>query len=294
MKPSSSVKSESDSTLSQSQSDEVVREWRESARYWQEHAPTIRLMFAPVTQSLINDAALTEGDAVLDVAGGAGEPSLTIAGVVGPSGSVTCTDIAPEMIAAAESEARRLGITNVKFQQCAADTLPFEDHSFDAVVCRLGAMFFPDPFAALSEMLRVTKPGGAIVFAVWSRSELNPFAYVITDVVARHIVSPTAEPNALGAFRYAEPGSLAEILVDAGAKDVRERVVKFHISAPISPTEFWEMRSETSGTLREKLAKLSRAQANQISQEVQKAVREFFPTGQMNFPAEMIIVTGTA
>ena len=54
------------------------------------------------------------------------------------------------------------------------------------------------------------------------------------------------------------------------------------------------MRSETSGTLREKLAKLSQEQADQIAREVQEAVREFFPDDQMNFPAEMIIVTGTA
>jgi len=288
------INSDSDSKLSRRQSDDVVHEWRESARYWQKHAATIRMMFAPITQALIEGASLTEGYTVLDIAGGAGEPSLTIAAVVGPSGSVTCTDIAPEMIAAAESEARGRGITNVNFQQCAADALPFEDKSFAAVVCRLGAMFFPDSLAALREMLRVTRQGGAIALAVWSKSEFNPFAYLVTDVVARHIASQPTDASAPGAFRYAERGSLAKILIEAGAKDVRERVLKFHIAAPISPTEFWQMRSETSGTLREKLAKLSQEQADQIAREVQEAVREFFPDDQMNFPAEMIIVTGTA
>src|SRR6185369_16253620 len=159
------INSDSDSKLSRRQSDDVVHEWRESARYWQKHAATIRMMFAPITQALIEGASLTEGYTVLDIAGGAGEPSLTIAAVVGPSGSVTCTDIAPEMIAAAESEARGRGITNGNFQQCAADALPFEDKSFAAVVCRLGAMFFPDSLAALREMLRVTRQGGAIALA---------------------------------------------------------------------------------------------------------------------------------
>jgi len=251
-------------------------------------------MFGPVTQALIQDAHIIEGDAVLDVAGGAGEPSLTIAGTVEPTGVVTCTDAAPEMVAAAESEGQRRGLTNVAFRQCAADSLPFEDNSFDAVICRLGAMFFPDPLAALREMLRVTKREGMIALAVWDKSELNPFAYLITDVLARHFgVSAPADPNAPGAFRFAEAGALAQILTNAGALDVRERPLKFEIAAPISPKQFWEMRSETSGTLREKLASLLPAQAALIAQEAQEAVREFFPNDQMRFPAQMIVVSGT-
>jgi SAM-dependent methyltransferase len=288
-----SAKSDSDAKPSDSRTDEVLREWRESAFYWQKHLGTIRTMFQPVTQALIDDAGIVEGQSVLDVAGGSGEPSLTIAETVGLTGSVTCTDAVAEMVAAAEIEAQSRGLMNVKFQQCTGDSLPFESKSFDTAVCRLGAMFFPDPLAALREMLRVTREGGAISLAVWDKSELNPFSYVITNVVARHFDGPPGDPNAPGAFRFAESGTLAGLLKDAGATDVKERALRFHIAAPISPNEFWEMRSETSGTLREKLAALSTLQVNLIAQEAQEAVREFFPNNQMNFPAQMIIVTGT-
>ena len=250
-------------------------------------------MFGPITQALMDDAGLLEGDAVLDIAGGAGEPSLTIAETVGPTGSVTCTDVTAEMVAAAESEAQLRGLTNVAFQQCAADSLPFESNSFDAVVSRLGVMFFPDPFAALREMLRVTKPEGAISLAVWAKSELNPFSYLITNVVARHFeAAASADPNAPGAFRFAEPGSLARILADAGAVEVKERVLKFDVTAPITPEQFWELRAETSGTLREKLATLSPLKANSLAQEAQEAVREYFSHNKMSIPAQMIVVTG--
>jgi len=274
------------------QVNEVLREWRESASYWKKHLGTIRTMFAPLTQALIDDTRIVAGHAVLDVAGGSGEPSLTIAETVGRTGSVTCTDAVAEMVAAAQSEGRRRGLTNVVFRQCAADSLPFESKSFDGVVSRLGAMFFPNPAAALREMLRVTKPEGVITLAVWGKSELNPFSYVITNVVSRHFDATCPDPNLPGAFRFAEPGSLARILTDAGAVDVKERVLKFHIAAPISPREFWEMRSETSGTLREKLATLSPQKAALVAQEAQEAVREFFPNNQMCFPAQMIIVSG--
>ena len=274
------------------QANEVLREWRESACYWQKHLPTIQTMFQPVTQALIEGAGIGEGDAVLDVAGGSGEPSLTIAATVGPTGSVTCTDAVAEMVTAARSEAQRRGVTNVAFRQCASDSLPFDDNSFDAVVCRLGVMFFPDPVTALREMLRVMKREGAIGFAVWGKSELNPFSYLITDVLARHFgAAAPADPNAPGAFRFAEPGSLTKILGEADAVDVRERLLDFHITAPISPDQFWEVRSETSGTLREKLSTLSRRQADSIAKEVKEAVREFFQDNQMSIPAQMIIVT---
>jgi ubiquinone/menaquinone biosynthesis C-methylase UbiE len=293
VKAISDAKSNSDAKPSDSQTDEVLREWRESAFYWQKHLGTIRTMFQPVTEALIKEADLIEGEAVLDVAGGSGEPSLTIADTVGPTGSVTCTDVVAEMVTAAQSEAQRRGLTKVQFRQCAADSLPFENNSFDAVVCRLGVMFFPDPLAALGEMLRVTKRDGAIALAVWDKSELNPFSYLITNVVARYFEpGAPADPSAPGAFRFAELGSLAGILSDAGAVEVKERALKFSIAAPISLEQFWEMRSETSGTLREKLATLSPLQADSLAQEAKEAVREYFSNNQMSIPAQMIIVTG--
>ena len=290
--PNSNARSHSDGKPGDSPADEILREWRESAFYWHKHHGMIQTMFRPVTEALIKDADLMEGEAVLDVAGGSGEPSLTIAETVGPTGSVTCTDVTADMVSAAQSEAERRGLTNVAFRQCAADSLPFENNSFDAVVCRLGVMFFPDPFAGLREMLRVTKREGVLSLAVWSKSELNPFAYLITNVVARYFdTDSTADPTAPGAFRFAEIGSLARILTDVGAVDVKERELKFDITAPISPEQFWEVRSETSGTLREKLATLAPSQAEALAREAQAAVRQFFQNGQMSIPAQMIIVT---
>ena len=249
-------------------------------------------MFAPLTEALIRDAGISAGQTVLDVAGGSGEPSLTIAERVGPLGAVTCTDAVAEMVAAAESEARRRGLTNVTFRECLADSLPFESGSCDAVVCRLGVMFFPDPLAALREMLRVAKPGGSVSLAVWHKNELNPFTHLATDVMSRYLESPPADPDAPNAFRFAELGKLAGILGLAGAGNVHERVFRFQMVAPISASEYWELRSETSDTLRAKLLQLPVDQLLPVQQWVQEAVSEYFPNGQMNFPAQMIIVTG--
>lgn len=273
-------------------SENVIESWRESAQYWAKHSDTIRTMFMPLTQALVAHAGIHEGQSVLDVAGGSGEPSLTIAEIVGPKGSVTCTDAVNEMVETARSEAQRRGITNVQFRQCTADSLPFPSDSFDVTVSRLGAMFFPDPVAAIREMLRVTKPGGSLALAVWHKSELNPFCHVVTAVVDRHINPGVVDPDAPNAFRFAEPGKLAGIMTEAGAIDVKEHVVKFNIEAPISADQFWTMRSQISDTLREKLSKLSADEQTQIASEIEQEVKEFFPANQMRFPTQMIIVTG--
>jgi len=275
------------------QAEEVLREWRENASYWQKHSDAIRTMFQPITQALIDDAGIVAGQSILDVAGGSGEPSLTISKRVGPTGSVICTDVVAEMVNLAQSEARQKGLTNIEFRQCAADALPFENDSFDVVVCRLGAMFFPDPLAALREMLRVAQSPGVIALAVWGKSELNPFFSLSTDALERQLgASGPADRDAPGAFRFAEPGSLARILQQAGAIEVRERLLEFQIVAPFTPKQFWEMRAETSGTLRAKLASLSQPQRDLVAQEVEKAAREFFSNNQMSLPAQVIIVIG--
>ena len=274
------------------QPNDPLQKWGETARYWTRHSDIITEMFAPVTEALIRDAGISEGHSVLDVAGGAGEPSLTIAGRVGPNGSVTCTDAIAEMVEAARAEATSRGLTNVEFRQCTAESLPFANESFDVVVSRLGAMFFPDPLAASKEMLRVTKPGGTIAFVVWHKSELNPFCYLVSDVLSRHVPAAPVDPDAPDAFRFAELGKLASILKQAGATEVTDRVLHFQVQAPIAAKEFWSIRSEISETLRSKLATLSEAENAQIAHEVHEAIRPFFPNDQMNFPAQMIIVTG--
>jgi len=272
--------------------DETLREWNDNAAAWRQYSGTIRTMFAPLTAAIIEEAGIQTGQSVLDIAAGPGEPSLTIAELVGPSGSVTCTDAVAGMVNAAEDDAKHRRLTNITFRQCLADALPFSDNTFDAAVSRLGAMFFPDVPAALREMLRVIKPNGTVCLVVWGRNEQNPFTTIVTKVMSSYVKMPPAEPDAPGAFRFSAPGKLAGLLTEAGAKDVRERELNFRIEARITVEQFWLMRAGTSGTLREKLATLSDADSERAAKEVKEAVREYFPNDQMSFPAQMFVVSG--
>ena len=266
--------------------------WKESAPYWRKHAATVRMLFEPITFALLEAAAIERAESVLDVAGGAGEPSLTIASALHLKGSVVFTDGVREMVLTARNEADRSGLTNLHFTQCAGEALPFQSHSFDAVVSRLGVMLFSDPAASLREMIRVLKPDGRMALAVWHTQISNPFFYVAASTLARYVESPPEDPDAPGAFRFAERGKLDGLLVAAGAIDVNSSLLKFTIEAAMTPRQFWQLRSELSETLRGKLATLSQAQLDSISSEVEKAGEAFYHRGSMRFPAEVLIVSG--
>jgi SAM-dependent methyltransferase len=68
----------------------------------------------------------------------------------------------------------------VQWRQADAMQLPFEDATFDAVVCQFGVMFFPDKAKAFSEARRVLSPGGVFIFNAWDRIEENDFAHIVT------------------------------------------------------------------------------------------------------------------
>src|SRR6266498_1445894 len=214
--------------------------WETSARHWDKHRALIAQMFAPLTSGLVKEARIGMGQKVLDIGGGSGEPSFTISGIVGPTGSVVYTDPVAGMVEAAQAEAGRRGLTNIHFKQCSADALPFADRTFDVAVGRLSAMFFVDPATAVREALRVILKDGCVAFAVWGPKEANPFFSLITDVIDQFLEVPPQDSDAPDTFRFAVPGTLAGILEKAEAKNVIERGLNFQIEAAISFEEFWQ------------------------------------------------------
>jgi ubiquinone/menaquinone biosynthesis C-methylase UbiE len=271
---------------------EVLAAWETSSQYWNKYQALIEKMYAPLSLALIEDAHIISGQTVLDVGGGSGEPSLTIAPVVGGSGSVTYTDPAAGMVKAARDEARRRGLQNIHFHQGPAEQLPFSDNSFDVAVSRLSVMFFPDVLAGVREILRLVKPGGHISFVVWASRDVNPFFSVVTTVLDRFVPAEAEDEDAPAAFRFATAGKLAKALRNAGAVQVTERELAFTIEAPINVERFWELRTEMSDTFRNKLKKLVPDQVAAIRYTVQKAVAGYFKTGGMSFPAKVLVVTG--
>jgi ubiquinone/menaquinone biosynthesis C-methylase UbiE len=277
--------------ISEEQND-ALDAWQVSARYWDKYRAVIEQMFAALTFGLVEEARIGIGQKVLDIGGGSGEPSLTVSGIVGPTGSVMYTDPVAGMVETAQAEAGRRGLTNIHFTQCSGDDLPFADGSFDVAVGRLSAMFLIDPATAMREALRVIVEDGYVSFVVWGAQKANPFFSTVTEVIDRFVEVPREDPDAPDAFRFAVPGKLAGILVDADAKSVIQRQLNFQIEAAISFEQFWQLRTEMSESLRKKIAGLAPAQLPAIKQAVADAAQRYFVSGKMSFPAEALIISG--
>jgi len=269
---------------------ETVR-WSNAAPFWDKHRGTIERLFRPVSDALVEEAEVVPGMSVLDVATGQGEPALRIAEVLGSRGEVVGVDHVDGMIEAAKGEAARRSLGHARFEVAAANSLPFPDNHFDAVVCRFGIMFFPSPAGGAREMLRVLKPGKMLAFAVWHFAENNPFHSVLARVVDPVVPPQVLPPDAPDAFRFAAPGKLIRVLEEAGAANSRERMLQFSIKAAMSAEEFWSFRLEWSGILRDRLATLSPEQFAEVKEKALASFRQFTADGELSFPAEVLLVS---
>ena len=114
-------------------------------------------------------ASVQAGSRVLDVAAGTGDQTLMAARRVGPTGNVLATDDSASMLKVAAEAARNAGLTNVETRVMNAENLALDADSFDAVICRIALMLFPNPAKALTEMRRVVKPGSKVAVMVLFR-----------------------------------------------------------------------------------------------------------------------------
>lgn len=147
-------------------------------RYW-------RSQLAPAQGRMLELAALRPGERALDIACGTGLVTFRAAAAVGPDGVVVGTDISEEMVRAVREEAGRRDLAHVSFERMDAEDLRFPDAEFDAALCGLGLMYFPDPVRSLREMLRVLVPGGRAAVAVWGHRERCGWAEIFPIVDAR-------------------------------------------------------------------------------------------------------------
>ena len=136
----------------------------------------VPLIFAPYAAELASRLRARPLSRVLELAAGTGVVTRALASVLGEDASIVATDLNQAML----DEAASIGTTRpVEWRQADAMQLPFEDESFDAVVCQFGVMFFPDKAKAFAQARRVLRPGGVFIFNAWDRIEENEFAATV-------------------------------------------------------------------------------------------------------------------
>jgi len=141
----------------------------------------VPMLFQPYAVDLASRVASRLRHRVLEIAAGTGVVTRELAARLPRDAEIVATDLNQPMI----DHAASIGTARtVEWRQADAMALPFDDESFDAVVCQFGVMFFPDRAKAYAEVHRVLRPGGVFMFNTWDRIEENDIANVITDALA--------------------------------------------------------------------------------------------------------------
>jgi SAM-dependent methyltransferase len=267
--------------------DRTVAAWRK----W--HAQ-IAAFTHGATEAILEAAHLRPGMRVLDLASGVGDPALSIAADVAPSGRVTATDLGPGMISLAEELSRKKGITNIDFREASAESLPFPGESYDVLTCRFGIMFFPDLPKALRECLRVLKPGGQAAFVAWGKKE-QPFFTTTAGIILKHVPVPPPPPDPDGPslFMFGEGDRLRRALEAAGFSNVHEehRIIAGRWASSVE--EYWEQFSEVAAPFRPLIDQLTPEKLAQAKVEIFAALKKFWNGKELNMPLEIVIGSGT-
>ena len=141
----------------------------------------VPLIFQPYADDLADRLAERHPTSVLELAAGTGVVTRALASRLPENSAITATDLNQPMI----DHAATIGTSRpVMWRQADAVNLPFDDESFDAIVCQFGVMFFPDRHKAYTEMHRVLRPGGVALFNVWDSIEHNDVPNVVTQALA--------------------------------------------------------------------------------------------------------------
>ncbi len=142
---------------------DVFEKFKETQKVgWAFFAPLQTFTTIPAAR-LVEHAGIRSGMRVLDVACGTGVVSITAARM---GARVSGLDLTPELLEVARTNAA-IAALEIDWHEGDVERLPFEASTFDAVVSQFGHMFAPRPDVAVSEMLRVLKPGGTIAFSTW-------------------------------------------------------------------------------------------------------------------------------
>jgi SAM-dependent methyltransferase len=179
----------------------------------------------------------------------------------------------------------------VSCQQIDAESIPFPDKSFDRVTCRFGVMFLPEPVKGLREVCRVLKPGGRAAFTAWAPAELNPFFSAPNGVLRQHGLLTPPPPDAPNVFRFAQEGSLAAAMEEAGFQQVSERQQRIAWRWPGSIDDFWEWFWQGTA-FRNAIENAAPERRQTVIDDLRAAFRRFEKAGGLDFGATIVVASG--
>jgi SAM-dependent methyltransferase len=271
----------------------TLQQWNTAAEAWHRWSPLLSRWLGPATETMLDMCDITAGSRVLDVAAGAGEQTLTVARRIGDTGHVLATDISPAILGYADTAANLAGFRNVRTQVLDGEQLAELDADpFDAVISRVGLIYFPNQQKALTGMKQQLRDEGKVAAMVYSTAELNPFFSIPVSIIRRRANLPPPLPGQPGPFSLGAEGSLEKAFSQAGFRNIEVEAIKAPVRVS-SAAECLQFEQESFGALHQMLSGLSDAEQDEAWNEIEEALGQFESNGQFEGPCEMLVAVGT-
>ena len=270
------------------------------AQYWNEVAGPRWVQRQGIQESrnvemlaqLLAAARPAPGERVLDIGCGTGVTTEPYAAAVGPAGHVTAVDIATPMLDAARQRIAGAGLGNVTLLLADAQVHEFPAGSFDLLTSRLGVMFFADPVAAFSNLIKALRPGGRLCMAVWATVAESHHQRIPLETAIRHLGPPTAQPSrAPGPNAYGDRDYLRGVLDAVGFADVAiaPRSFTVHGDNAANAAEHASQMGAVQRLMDEKGAKAATRAA--IVNDIAAAFAPYETADGLRVPATFLLVT---
>lgn len=268
-------------------------QWDSAAEAWDRWGRLLNAWLGQSTEIMFDMMGLKPGQSVLDIAAGAGEQSIAASLRVGPNGKVLATDISPKILEFADHAAKLAGLTNIRTAVMDGENIDVPEASFDAVISRVGLIYFPDQQKALQGMKRALRPGGKIGAIVYSTPENNKFFSVPVSIIRRRAQLPPPQPGQPGPFSLGAPGVLEKAFLQAGFRDVETKLISSPVLLP-SAKECVRFEKESFGALHQMMASLSPEQKEETWAEILTELSKFEAQGKgFSGPCEMLVAVAT-
>jgi ubiquinone/menaquinone biosynthesis C-methylase UbiE len=272
-----------------SQSEAHPPDFNRVAAAWEKWEDWLAPSYRAFNEIFLKSAEVKEGNKVLDLGCGFGYPSVLEAQKVGARGSVIGLDISEEMLEVAKKRTKRMGLTNVQFQLCNVDALPFSDNHFDSATARFCLMFVRSPRNTLLEVRRVLKIGGRFSASVWASPAKNPLP---RKVLARYYDLPAEDSEVPGPYRFARRNALAQMMKEAGFQEPNEEEVEVK-EIFLSGQQYVDHLLEASALWGSLLLKLDAAKLKEATEELGRSAEEFRIGDEVHIPRCALIVSAS-
>jgi SAM-dependent methyltransferase len=267
-------------------------QWDSAAAAWDAWDPVLQDWLGAATETMLDLAHIADGSRVLDVAAGAGGQSVAAARRAGPLGRVLATDISPAILRHTDRRLSEAGLANAATMVMDGEDITVRAGHYDAVISRVGLIYFPDRQRALAGMLAALRPGGRIAAIVYADASANGFFSIPVSIIRRAAGLGPPLPGQPGPFSLGADGVLAAELTAAGFSDVEIREVDAPLRLP-SAADCLRFERESFGALQQMLSGLAEPEREAAWAEVGEALKQFEGPDGFSGPCRLLVGAGT-